>query len=121
MILITSNAAKQLVYVQYFGRVKPEDFQTTREEFLAQVRAMKPGFRLLADLSQLESMNVACAPELGQMMTRVAEAGIGRVLRVIPDPKKDIGMNILAAFRYRGGPRPITCDTLAEAVKVLAL
>ena len=121
MILITSNKSKQLVYVNYSGRVGPADFQHSREDFLAQLAEMKPGFRLLSDLSQLESMDVACAAELGRMMKLVGEAGAGRVVRVIPDPRKDIGMNILTAFHYKGRPRPVACDTLPEAAELLGL
>ena len=121
MILITSNRAKQLVYVHYSGQVEVADFQDRREDFVAQLSEMKPGFLLLSDLSQLESMDLACAAELGKMMTLVADAGIGRVVRIIPDPTKDIGMNILTAFHYHGRPRPATCATMAEAAELLGL
>ncbi len=121
MILITSNLSRQLLFVHYSGQVQPGDFESSRADFVVQLRAMKPGFRLLSDLTALDSMNAACAGELGQMMKLVAEAGVGRVVRIIPDPKKDIGLNILAAFHYRGRPRPATCDTMDEAAKVLGL
>jgi hypothetical protein len=42
------------------------------------------------------------------------------VVRVIPDPQKDIGLNILSLFHYRKRVRIVTCETLDEARKVLA-
>jgi hypothetical protein len=42
------------------------------------------------------------------------------VVRVIPDPQKDIGLNILSLFHYRRRVRIVTCKTLAEAMKALA-
>jgi hypothetical protein len=42
------------------------------------------------------------------------------VVRVIPDPRKDIGLNMLSLFHYRRGIRIVTCMTLEEATKTLA-
>jgi hypothetical protein len=41
------------------------------------------------------------------------------VVRVIPDPHKDIGLNILSLFHYRRGVRIVTCETLEEAMRAL--
>ena len=46
--------------------------------------------------------------------------GIEMVVRVIPDPQKDIGLNILSLFHYRRRVRIVTCATLEEAMKALA-
>ena len=46
--------------------------------------------------------------------------GIEMVVRVIPDPRKDIGLNILSLFHYRRGLRILTYETLDEAMKALA-
>jgi hypothetical protein len=42
-------------------------------------------------------------------------------VRVIPDPTKDIGFNILARFHYRRNPRITNCETMMEAAKLLSL
>ena len=49
-------------------------------------RQYAAGFRLLADLSALDSMEIACAPFIGKVMDRCNERGIKKVIRVIPDP-----------------------------------
>jgi hypothetical protein len=41
------------------------------------------------------------------------------VVRVIPDPHRDIGMTIMSVFHYRGGVKIFTCQTLAEAEETL--
>jgi len=43
----------------------------------------------------------------------------GLKLRVIPNPNKDIGMNILSVFHYRNHPRIVTCDNMIEGVRAL--
>jgi hypothetical protein len=42
------------------------------------------------------------------------------VVRIIPDPRKDIGLSIMSVFHYRRGVRIVTCETLAEALSALA-
>ena len=121
MIWVTSNKAKQLLHIRYLARVRLEDFQRAREDFLSQLGEMSPGFSLLTDFSQLESMAFECGAEMGQMMETVGQAGVGLVVRVIPDPHKDIGMNILTAFHYSQRPRIVTCTSLVEAARALGL
>jgi hypothetical protein len=40
---------------------------------------------------------------------------------VIPDPSKDIGLDILALFHYRKRPRMVTCKNMVEAAEKLSL
>jgi hypothetical protein len=47
--------------------------------------------------------------------------GVSMVVRVIPDPKKDIGMNILTIFHYRNHPKFVSCAKLSQTAKHLAL
>ncbi len=119
MVLVTSNQAKQLLHINYIGRVRREELQRSREDLKAQLRGLSPGFRLLADFSWLEAMGLDCTSELGRIMDLIAQAGVGLVVRVIPDAGKDIGMNILTLFHYRHRPRLVTCKNLTEAVKAL--
>jgi hypothetical protein len=121
MLLVTSNKSKQLLYLTYIGHVQVGEFEQRREEFTTQLGEMSPGFRLLADFSQLEAMDLDCAAELGRIMELIGKAGAGLVVRVISDPRKDIGMNILTAFHYPHRARIATCNSMAEAVEALGL
>jgi len=121
MLLITSNKSRQLLHIRYVGQVRPEEFQGSREDLVAQLGELPAGFRLLADFSQLESMRLDCEPELGRVMELIGQAGVASVVRVIPDPSKDIGMNILTVFHYPHRPRVVTCKSLAAAAKELGL
>jgi hypothetical protein len=121
MLLVTSNKSKQLLCVSYIGQVQPEEFQRGREGLTSQLGELTPGFYLLADFSQLDFMELDCEPELGRMMDLIREAGVGLVVRVIPRPNQDIGMNILTVFHYPHHLRVITCKSLVEAVKALGL
>jgi len=54
------------------------------------------------------------------MMDLCNKKGVETVVRVIPDPHKDIGLNIMSLFHYRRRVRVVTCQTLEEARRVLA-
>ncbi len=121
MLLVTSNKSKQLLHVSYIGPVRLEELQGGREDLTTQLEELSPGFRLLADFSQMESMGLDCTPELGRMMDLIGRAGVDLVVRVIPEPGRDIGMNILTVFHYPHRPRTVICENMVEAAKLLAL
>jgi len=121
MVLATSNRTKQLLCVSYIEQVRADDLQRSREDLEALLAELRPGFRLLVDLTQLETMDSDCATEIGILMDLIDQRGVSLVVRVIPDPKKDIGMNILTIFHYRHRPRLVTCDKLTDAAEVLSL
>jgi hypothetical protein len=121
MLLVTSNKSKQLLHIGYTGQVQLEELQNGREDLTTQLGELSPGFHLLADFSRLESMGLDCAPELGRMMELIGQAGVGLVVRVIPDPSKDIGLNILTVFHYPHHLRVVTCRNMAEAARALGL
>jgi len=121
MFLATSNKVKQLLHLNYIQRVTPEELRRGGEDLKVLMADLKPGFRLVADFGRLESMDIACAPEIGRMMELFDRGGVGLLVRVIPDPSKDIGMDILSIFHYRHHPPMATCKSLAEAFKKLSL
>ena len=114
------DKAKNLLKISYAQHVGPEDTERAKEGILALLADVRPGFRLLTDLSALESMDLECVPHIKGVMDQCNKKGVEMVVRVIPDPHKDIGFNILSLFHYGRRVRLVTCDTLAEAMSVLA-
>lgn len=121
MVLVTANKAKQLLYVSYIEHVSRGELERGRKEIAGLIAELQPGFRLLTDLSRLEAMAVDCAPELGKLMEFLDQSGVSLVVRVIPDPKKDIGLNILTLFHYQNRPQFISCEKLSEAAQHFSL
>ena len=80
---------------------------------------LKPGFLLLTDLSNLESMEASCAPELGAIMDLCSAKGMLSVVQVIPDPNKDIGFDLISRFHHDPPVKTQTHGSLAEAIKSL--
>ena len=114
------DSAANLLKVSFSGTVGPDEAKHCVEESRALLRPVPPGFRLLTDLSGLEKMDLACVPFLNQMMDLCNEKGVATVVRIIPDPRKDIGLNILSLFHYERRVQILTCETRLEAMKLLA-
>jgi hypothetical protein len=119
VFLATSNKARRLLYTCYIRHVRTDEVRVGRDEVRALLNELPPGFRVLVDLSQFESMDDDCVPELGKMMELVAQSGVGLVVRVIPDPAKDVGLNILALFHYPRDLQFVNCRSLTEAAQYL--
>jgi len=119
MVLATSNKAKQLLYISYIGNVRPEELVDSREELKELMAGLSSGFRLLVDFSALEFMELDCSPEIGRNMELIDQSGVGVIVRVIPDPRKDIGFNIFSMFHYLHRPKIMTCSSMTEAGKRL--
>lgn len=121
MILITSNPAQQLLYFKYVGKVTSDEMRARMDEIRGLLTSLKPGFRLLGDFENLDSMDDDCVAEIGRVMDLLKTNGVELAVRVIPDARKDIGLNILSVFHYGRSVRPVTCDTIDEALNILKI
>jgi len=121
MFLVMTNKAKRLLYLGYIQQVRTKDIQRGLDELPALLADLPPGFHLLVDLARLETMEPACTTQIGKVMELCDQHGVGLVIRVIPDPAKDIGLNLLSLFHYRHRPQAVTCETMSEAAKLLSL
>ncbi len=120
MLLATSNKSRRLLFLTYVGHVRPDEIKVQREEIKTLAADLSPEYQVLVDFCRLESMDPASAPELGLAMELIDQTGGTLVVRVIPDPSKDIGMTILSLFHYRRHVRVVTCATMDEAIKALS-
>lgn len=105
----------RLVTLRYIGHVTTDELVRGKEKLQLLIDELSPGFRLLQDLTDLEKMDVDCADALGALMEVTDRSGVGLVVRVIPDPSKDIGFNILTIFHAPSHPTIVTCRSLTEA------
>jgi hypothetical protein len=120
MFQIETDKTKNLLRFVFSGHVTPEETRRWREQLCKFLVDLQPDFTLLSDLSALDVMDIECAPDIEWSMDALDEAGIAKVVRIIPDPRKDIGMNIMSRFHYRPRVRIVTCDTVEEALAALA-
>jgi hypothetical protein len=118
----TEVDTSQRVLTMSFGQhVDSGEMKSCLEKVRGMLVDIKPGFRLLTDLTSLESMDADCSPYLGDMMSLCNEKGISAVLTVVPHPKKDIGFALMEPFHYGEQVDVMTFDTLADAIQSLAV
>ena len=116
---VKGDATRNLIQIRYRGHVAVAEMKACAEQVKALLPTVRPGFTILTDLSGLDSMELVCVPELSKMMEACKAKGVGTVVRIVPDPAKDIGFNILSVIHYRRGVHVITCQNAAEAERVL--
>jgi hypothetical protein len=110
---------RRMLVIRYDGVVRAEETEKGLEQIRSGLAKLQSGFRLLADLTDLQSMDVGCAPFIEKAMDLCNEKGASLVVRVIPDPHRDIGLQIMSIFHYGGDVQILTCETLAQAKEIL--
>ncbi|HVS52867.1 MAG TPA: hypothetical protein VHD62_10985 [Opitutaceae bacterium] len=117
---ISADEKRNLLEIRFAGRVTAADFDAAEAGTRALLEKLRPGFTVLTDLTALATMDLDCVAPLTKMMDLFKASGVRTAVRVISDPEKDIGFNILAITHYRRGVKVITCATRAEAERALA-
>jgi anti-anti-sigma regulatory factor len=119
MFQVSIDKPKNLLKMAFIQHVTLEETRRWREQLAGLLGELQTGYKLLSDLSELAVMDPDCAAEIEFGMDLCNKAGVSMVVRVIPDPRKDIGLTIMSAFHYRRGVRIVTCETLEEALRAL--
>ena len=119
MYSVEMDRSKRLVVISAVQHVTAEDAKQTVQRLRELLTDVAPGFRVVADFRWLESMDSAAARYVAEIMDALAEKKVASVTRVMPDPHKDIGLNILSQFHYGPEIGITTFDTLADALQSL--
>ena len=119
MYSVEIDRSKRLLVIGALQRVTAEEARLVAQRVRELLDDVVPGFRVLADFRWLESMDPAAAPHVARIMDALAEKGVSSVTRVMPDPHKDIGLNILSQFHYGPEIQIATFETLADALQSL--
>ena len=121
MYAVELDRSKRLLVISATQRVTAEQAKLAAQRVRELVHDVAPGFRVLADFRWLDSMDPAAARHIADIMDAIAEKGAVSVTRVIPDPHKDIGLNILSQFHYGPEIEITTFQTLADALENMAM
>ena len=121
MYAVELDRSKRLLVISAAQKVTAEEAKMVAQRIRDLLRDITPGFRVFADFRALESMDPAAAPHIAKMMDALAKKDVASVTRVMPDPHKDIGLNILSQFHYGPDVTIATFETLADAVQNIAV
>src|SRR6266404_3934146 len=115
MYTVELDGSKRFLVISAAQRVTAEQAKLAAQRVRELVHDVVPGFRVLADYRWLDSMDPAAARHIAEIMDAIEEKRAASVTRVIPDPHKDIGLNILSQFHYGPEIEITTFETLADA------
>jgi hypothetical protein len=119
-VLVTSDPAANLIQCVFVGDIGPDEYAPFEADVDRALAPLSDGFHLLVDLTHMDSMDLRLVPAIGKAMELFRSRGVARVVRIIPDSSKDIGLGILSIFHYPRGLPIITCETRAEALNALS-
>ena len=114
------DLSRRLLQLSYAGVIGPEEARRCCEEVQTRLPDLESGFRLLTDLTRLESMEPSCALYMKRIMDLCDAKGVALVVRIISDSTKDIGFNIMSLFHYTHDVPIVTCSSQDEAENALA-
>ena len=120
MYSVELDQSKRLLVISAVQHVTAEQAKQAVKRVRDLLRDVAPGFRVVADFRWLESMDSSAARHIGELMDALADKRVASVTRVIPDPHKDIGLNILSQFHYGPEIKIATFETLADALQSMA-
>jgi hypothetical protein len=120
MYSVELDKSKRLLVISGAERVTAHQVKSASQRVRELLHDVAPGFRVLVDFRWMNSMESEAAPHLAEIMEALTENGVASVTRVMSDPHKDIGLNILSQFHYGPDIQIATFNTLADAVQSIA-
>jgi hypothetical protein len=120
MFVVESDTTRKLLVLSVAGTVTADESRETVARVREKLAEMSDGFVCLVDFRWLQSMATGSVPFIAEIMDALAAKGVSAVVRVMPDPHRDIGLNILSSFHYGPEVRLMTFETLADAIQALA-
>ncbi len=115
----TIDTARNLARSRFSGKLTAVEMRAAAEEIEPLLQRLSPNFALFADFGNVTSMDLDCAPYLTKIMDMLRAHRMGMVVRILPEPTNDIGINLLSIVHYRGAIKIVTVKTLDEAERVL--
>src|SRR5690349_18240224 len=100
MYSVEIDQSKRLLVLSVVKHVTAEEARGVAQQLREKLSDAQPGFDVLVDFRWLDLMDAAAARHIAEIMDILAEKKVRSVTRVIPDPRKDIGLNILSQFHY---------------------
>jgi len=76
MFTISLDQTENTLTISYRGRVTLDETRRCEEEVKLALTILEPHFRLIVDLTGLESMDLSCSPCLASIMERCNAASV---------------------------------------------
>ncbi|MDP8289351.1 MAG: hypothetical protein P9M02_00050 [Candidatus Susulua stagnicola] len=117
MVEVKVNNVHNTMVVTFRGVVDVQQIEELHNNIQQIIPKLESGFKILTDLSLLESMDIEAHSLVEKMMQLCNQHGVSKIIRVIPDSSKDIGFNIMSLFNYSHDVGIVTSQSTEEALR----
>jgi hypothetical protein len=117
---VEGDKARNLIQIRFRGNISPALMKECSEKVSDLLPQMSRGFILLVDMSNVDSTDLESVPYITKVMDDCKARGVETVVRIIPDPRKDIGLKILSNVHYGRSVKVVTFQNAAEAERMIA-
>lgn len=117
MIEVSYDESLNAFLIHYKGDVTAQHAEELYSNLLALIPQQKKGFRVLVDLSNATSVSPGITEALNKIMDLLNIQGVKEIIRIVPDPMYDVGLNIMSAFHYSKEVKLLTLTSRKEADK----
>ncbi len=115
MIKVNYDQEHNTVIIEFVGKIDAAH----GEEYLPNLHKVIPkhgkGFKLLVDLSLVQKMDPKFQVSIKKAMDLLNAHGVTKIIRVIPHPAHDLGLNIMSHFHYSKEVKVLTLPSRKEA------
>ena len=120
MIKVGYNHKRNIVIVEFIGKIDVAQAEQSYLDIQKIIPQCSNGFKILTDLSRIESMDSKGIDMIKKSMDFFNSKGVTEVVRIVPDPSKDIGFNIMSLFHYSKNVKFITVESRKESEELFS-
>lgn len=115
MIRVSYDPKLNAVVIAFSGQIDITQAEQSYSDIQKATPKHGKGFKILTDLSKVESMEQGVQNAIKRSMDYFNQHGVTEVVRVIPDPSQDIGFSIMSLFHYSKKVQILTVSSFEEA------
>lgn len=115
MIKVTYDEENDILTLTYSGEIDAAQSKQLYTDIQKLSPKLKKGFKILADLSRIQSMAPETLDAVKKAMDFFDAHGVSEIIRIIPYSRQDFGLNILSLFHYSKEVKYLTVSSQDEA------
>ncbi len=115
MIKVNYDPEYNTIIIEFEGKIDAAQGEQYLPDIQKVLSKVKKGFNLLVDLSSVQTVDPKIQGVIKKVMDLLNAQGVTKILRVIPDPAHDIGLNIMSLFHYSEEVKVLTLRSREEA------
>jgi hypothetical protein len=119
MYLLEIDRTLNRMHIILSGRFDEAESLALLGDVRSRYNEVTKGFHVLCDLATLNEFDPPARAHFRAVMDLCNEAGVGKVVRIIPNPQENFELTIMSYIHYNSGIPVVSCKTLAEASKHL--